>query len=246
MPTTSVRTDEKLLCIPDVVARYLRYAIQGNRQVRGVTVSQQGEIRLGASGEHWRSFEGTERFGVDRPAFEWDAQIRLAPLMTIRVRDTYLNGKGSTSASLLGHTFMNARPAPELDAGALQRYLAEAVWLPSVLVAGPGITWQRLARQTAIATLRDGPTSVSLQFTFGEIGEITQIFTPARYRSVGGDYVPTPWLVRCWDYIEVDGFHVPERTEVSWVLPDGLFTYWRARVRWADFEFCSGSQANAA
>ena len=101
---------------------------------------------------------------------------------------------------------MNARPAPELDAGALQRYLAEAVWLPSVLVAGPGIAWQRLARQTAIATIRDGPASVSLQFTFGESGKITQIFTPARYRSVGGDYVPTPWLVRCWDYVEVDGF----------------------------------------
>jgi hypothetical protein len=246
MLATNVRADDKLLCIPDVVGRYLHYAIRGDCRIRAATVSQEGEFRLGSSGEHWRPFEATEQFGVDRPAFEWDAQMRLAAFMTIRVRDAYLNGRGSTSASLLGHTFMSARPGHELDAGALQRYLAEAVWLPSVLVAGPGIAWQRLARQTAIATLRDGPTSVSLQFTFGEIGEITEIFAPARYRSVEGVYVPTPWLVRCWDYIEVDGFRVPERTEVSWVLPDGLFTYWRARVRWIDFEFCSASQANAA
>ena len=94
MLATSVRSDDSRLCIPDVVGRYLRYAIPGNQRIRAATISQEGELRLGSSGEHWRPFEATERFGADRPAFEWDAQIRLALLMTIRVRDSFLKRQG--------------------------------------------------------------------------------------------------------------------------------------------------------
>ena len=232
------------LSIPDVVARYLRYAIPGNSRIRRATVSQEGDFRLGTSGEHWRRFTATERFTVDRPGFEWDAYIEIAPLMKIRVRDSYQGGLGTTSASLLGHTFMNARPAAELNLGALQRYLAETVWLPSVLVAGNGVSWRALDRQRAIATLRDGSLVVALQYTFNERGEVTEIFSPARYRSVAGDYIPTPWMVRCWDYVEIDGFRVPERSEVSWVLADGLFTYWRGRIRDIAYERTSEVSEN--
>src|SRR5262245_56532837 len=106
--TTANPIHEKPLQIPDVVGRYLRYAIPGNRRIRSAIVRQDGEFRLGTSGQHWRAFEATERFGVDRPAFEWDAEIRFAPLLTIRVRDTYRDGVGSTTASLLGRNFMTA------------------------------------------------------------------------------------------------------------------------------------------
>jgi hypothetical protein len=225
------------LHIPDAVGRYLRYAIPGNRRVCGATVSQEGDFRLGTSGDHWRPFTATERFATDQPGFEWQADIRFTRFLTIRVRDTYRAGIGATSASLLGHTFMTSRPAAELNAGALQRYLAEAIWLPSVLVAGHGIRWSGLDRERAIATIADGPLVVALQFSFNERGEITEVFTPARYRSVHGGYVATPWLVRCWDYVDVDGFRVPERSEVSWVLPDGPFTYWRGRVRDIAYEW---------
>ncbi len=243
MPTTSVRTDEKLLSIPDVVARYLRYAIPGNRQVRGVTVRQEGEFRFGSSGQHWRPFEADERLSLDRPAFEWDAQIKVAPLLTVRVVDSYRGGVGSTTASLLGRTFIDTRPAAELNAGALQRYLAEAVWLPSALVAAPGIAWRGVDRHSAIATLRDGPVKVALQFSFNDAGEVTRIFAPARYRSVGKEYVPTPWLVRCSDYVDVDGFRIPAQCDVSWMSGDELFTYWKGRICTARYDFISDATA---
>jgi len=231
MTTAKAIEHERPLQIPDAVGRYLSCAISGHRRIVGATVRQEGQFRLGMSGEHWRPFTATEHFRADRPGFEWDAEIRFAPLLNIRVRDTYDAGVGSTSASLLGHTFMTARPAAELNVGALQRYLAEAVWLPSVLVAAKGLRWRGVDRERAIATLRDGPLIVALEFSFNERGEVCEVFAPVRYRSVAGEYVATPWLVRCWDYIEIDGFRVPERSEVSWVLPDGLFTYWRGRVR---------------
>jgi len=230
MMAATTRLDTKALSIPDVVARYLRYAIPGNRRILTATVKQEGAFRFGSSGQHWRPFTATERFSADRPAFEWDAAIRVAPMLTVRVRDTYEQGIGATSASLLGHTFFRSKPARELNAGALQRFLAEAIWFPSVLVAGPGITWRGVNRETAIATIRDGLNSVALQFTFNEVGEVTEIFAPARYRSVGGAYEETPWLVRCADYVEADGFRVPRQCEVGWVLDQEPFIYWKGRA----------------
>ena len=51
-------------------------------------------------------------------------------------------------------------------------------------------------------------------------------------------------MVRCWDYVEIDGFRVPERSEVSWVLADGLFTYWRGRIRDIAYERTSEVSEN--
>ena len=102
-----------------------------------------------------------------------------------------------TTASLLGRTFLDTGPAAEPNAGALQRCLAEAVWRPSSLVAAPGIAWRGVDRHSAIATLQDGLVKVALQFSFNDVGGVTRNFAPARYRSVGKEYMPTPWLVRC-------------------------------------------------
>ena len=225
------------LAIPDVVARYLRYAVRGNRRILAATVEQEGEIRFGASGNRWRPFKATERFSADSPQFEWNAQIRLAPLSTIDVRDAYMGGTGSTSASLFGYSFLNERGRPELNAGALQRYLAEAVWFPTTLIGGAGITWRGVDASNAVATIRDGPASASLGFRINTVGEITRIFTRARFRSLKGAYVPTPWVVRCNDYVEADGVCIPARCEVEWLLPEGTLSYWRGRVVGVRHEF---------
>ena len=228
---------DRPLAIPDVVARYLRYAVPGNRRILAATVEQEGEFRLGTSGNRWRPFTATERFLADSPQFEWNARIRVAPLSTIHVRDAYVSGAGSTSASLFGYTFLNDHGRPELNAGALQRYLAEAVWFPTTLVGGVGITWRGVDANNAVATIQDGRTSAALEFRFNNVGEITRIFTRARFRAVNGRYVRTPWVVRCKDYVEADGFRIPARCEVEWCLPEGTVTYWRGRVVGVRYEF---------
>ena len=233
----SMRMDDCPLAIPDVVARYLRYAVPGNRRILAATVEQEGEFRLGTSGSRWRPFKATERFLADSPQFEWNAQIRLAPLSTVNVRDAYIRGAGSTSASLFGYSFLNEHGRPELNAGALQRYLAEAVWFPTTLVGGVGITWRGVDANNAIATIQDGRTSATLGFRINNVGEITRIFTRARFRAVKGTYVPTPWVVRCKDYVEADGFRIPVRCEVEWWLPEGTLVYWRGRVVGVRYEF---------
>src|ERR1700757_2861237 len=72
-----------------------------------------------------------------------------------------------------------------------------------------------------------GPARVRLIF---ENGDITRIEADDRSRVVGHRIVPTRWQGRCCDYREMDGYRIPTRAVVSWLLDEGPFEYWRGRV----------------
>ena len=75
----------------------------GQPLVRTARIEHTGEFRSGLDAP-WSPFTSVEHFAVKPPGFVWDAAIRMSPLMTVRVRDSYLqatparyrdvNGKG--------------------------------------------------------------------------------------------------------------------------------------------------------
>ena len=132
---------------------------------------------------------------------------------------------------------VNVHDTPEMAAGTLQRYLAEAVWLPTALLPSQGVHWAPIDDSTARASLTDGRTIVSLEFRFSAEGEIIGAFTPSRYREVEGTYEPTPWECRYAAYTERDGMWIPLEGEVEWHLSTHRLPYWRGRVREITFEY---------
>jgi hypothetical protein len=59
----------------------------------------------------------------------------------------------------------------------------------------------------ALATLTNDRVSVSLEFRFGASGEVTGIYTPARWGTFAGGYKQVPWEGHFRDYRERDGNH---------------------------------------
>ena len=179
----------------------------------------------------WRPMRATQWFSLREPGFVWDARIEAYPLLPVLVRDSYVRGEAGMVASIIGlFTVMNAPASPELDAGALQRYLGESLWFPTALLPASGVVWEAIDDRSARATLTDRATSVSLEFHFNDADEIERVFTPSRLREVNGQYVATPWLVTCRDYTNLNDMRVPTYCEVSWQLDTGLFTYWKGRL----------------
>ncbi len=131
---------------------------------------------------------------------------------------------------------VNQRNTPELNAGALMRYLGEAAWFPTTLLPNRQVQWSAIDAHSARATLSDRGIRVSLDFTFTADGDIAEIYAPDRFREVEGRYVPTPWRVRALGYEQFHGIRVMSPAEVAWVLPEGELTYWRGRVTGADYE----------
>jgi hypothetical protein len=98
--------------------------------------------------------------------------------------------RSSCSRSFLSGT---AHSQPELNAAALHRYLAEAVWYPTALRPHAGLSWAAIDQRSALATLTDAGVTVTLEFRFGANDEVTGVYTPGRYRQVGRRFELTPW-----------------------------------------------------
>jgi hypothetical protein len=227
--STQPFTERDLEGLPEPVGRYLRRSLRvGEIPPRFALIRHEGEFRMG---DAWRPFTSVEAFAVSPAGFVWDARIRMVPLVSVHVRDSFLQGAGSMQAAVAALVpLVNQRGGPDLNAGALQRYLAEATWLPASLLPRHGVAWESIDPLRARATLSEGGTCVSLEFTFDGQGEVTEVYAPARMREVDGRFEPTAWSARLWNCQDRCGTCIPLEAEVAWHVAGTPQPYWRGRI----------------
>ena len=219
----------ELTGLPEPVVRYFEFALSpGQAPIVHARFEQKGQFATKPG--KWRPFRGVEHFTVMPPAFIWDASIRMAPLVPVRVLDSYADGVGSMNGRLASLvTVVNAGGDGRMAQAALQRYLAEAAWLPTALLPRSGVQWTPIDEHSARATIADGRVEASVDFHFAPHGEITSVYAE-RYRAVGDDQVLTPWEGRFTGYRRWNGMMIPAEAEVAWILPEGRAPYWRGRT----------------
>jgi uncharacterized protein DUF6920 len=215
--------------VPSPVARFLsRSLTEGQPLIDTLHVEQTGEFRVG---ESWQPFRATQRFTVEPAGFVWDARIAMMPLLPVLVRDSYVGGSAAMQGEIGGvYPLVNQSQRRELDAGALQRFLAEAVWFPTALLPRENLKWDPIDDHRARATLTDSHTTVSVEFRFNDAGDVAEIFAPDRYAENHGRYEPKPWVVRCSEYESRAGMRIPVQCEVAWIEATGPAPYWRGRI----------------
>lgn len=156
----------------------------------------------------------------------------------VRVLDSYIAGIGAGRVSLLSAIAVaSERGTPELNSGALYRYLAEAVWYPTALLPQSGVLWSPIDDCAALATLTVRGTTVSLEFRFNEIGEVTGIYSPGRFGRFDGGYKQVPWEGHFRSYRILSGMRVPSYGEVGWYDNTMLQLVWKGNIIGADYEF---------
>ena len=190
--------ESELVNLPVPVSRYFRAVLRdGQPMITSAVISHEGQFQTGTTDATWRPFRSIQTYAVNPPGFVWDARIRMAPGIAVRVRDAYLGGAGSMRAAALGvFTVVNAHDTRELAAGALQRHLAELVWLPTALLPSQGTRWTPINDSSARAALTNGSTTVSLDFHFNADGECTGVYAPARFREAARSATGRPSAAR--------------------------------------------------
>jgi hypothetical protein len=221
--------------LPAPVRGYFAHAFPGGaRAMRIVRLRNSGQLRTDPSSSRWLPFSATQLATPWPRAFVWDARIVHGGLGVV---DRYAHGHGGGRVALLGALTMDeARAVPELDAGALHRYLAEAVWYPAALWPGHGLSWAPIDAHRALATLSDGAQRVSLEFRFGGDGAVESVYSPARWQRVDGGYRQARWEGRFSGDLQVQGIHVPARGEVGWYVGREWRPVWRGRVDAIEFD----------
>jgi hypothetical protein len=225
--------------LPAPVARYLRHVLrEGQPLIRVARFSQVGELRTDPEGGHWFRFKARQSSVPRVPGFVWDSRVSLAPLLSLRVRDSYVGGEGSGRVTLLGFIPVGADSGgAELNSGALHRFLAEAVWYPTALLPGPLLVWNPIDSTRSLATLSVSGTTVSLEFRFNQSGEVSGIYSPCRWGRFHGKYQQVPWEGHFHDYRRQDGMLVPFRGEVGWYISGSWQGVWKGRILESMFEF---------
>ncbi len=239
---TAAPRPECLDTVPAVVSRYLRLAMGTTQHTQEVRIRQTGTLRTDVRAERWMPFEAEHIVIPPAAGFVWNARVRIAPLAYVRVRDALIDGEGSGQVSLFSaFTVSAAANTPELNSGSLHRYLAEAVWYPTALLPGPTLRWTGIDATRALATLTDHGISVSLEFRFGNAGEVTGIYTPGRWGTFADGYKQVPWEGHFRNYEERHGLFVPTEGEVGWYVDEKYHPVWKGTV--TGFQFESGRQA---
>lgn len=224
--------------LPAPVTRYFRHVLtDGQKHIRVAKMQQSGLLRTTTKTETWSSFTANQRVVPPATGFVWNARVEMPLSAHVRVLDSYIAGVGAGRVSLLSaFAVASETGVPELNSGALHRYLAEAVWYPTALLPQPGVVWSPIDDRAAMATLTDRGTSVSLEFRFNEIGEVTSIYSPGRFGRFGDGYKRVPWEGHFRDYQVQAGMRVPLQGEVGWYENEALQSVWKGNVVDAQYE----------
>jgi hypothetical protein len=224
--------------LPAPVQRYFQAVLKdGQPIVAAVNLTQQGLFNMSEAKAKWSPFTATQFVTTQRPGFDWDARIQMAPSVSAFVHDAYMLGGGSLHASLLGlFTVADVRGTPAAAQGELLRFFAEMPWYPTALLPSQGVGWEAIDNTSARATMTDGATTVSLVFRFNAEGTIGTMRAEARCRD---KLTAMPWSGRFWDYSTGNGMLIPLEGEVGWEYPEGIRLYYKGKVTEIDYEFAS-------
>jgi hypothetical protein len=229
-------SSDEAVHLPAPVERYFEFALPVDRRhLRGGRVTHRGEFQS-RPGE-WNAFTSVEYVSVRPPGFVWDANIRMAPLLSVHVRDSYLNGAGAMRATAVAVlTVMDRHGSSQLSQAALQRWLGEAAWTPTALLPSADLRWDAIDDRSARATIADQGITASLTFEFDSRGAIVRCHGD-RYRDTNGVPVLTPWEGTFDTYASVDGITIPLRGEAAWLIDGERAPYWCGHITSVDYDF---------
>ncbi|MDI5932826.1 hypothetical protein QLQ84_03405 [Halomonas sp. LN1S58] len=224
--------------LPAPVARYFRHVLMDQRRaIKTARIRQAGVLRTSTTAGRWLPFTATQLVVPPAVGFLWNARVEMPLATHLRVRDSYIDGSGAGCVSLLSALpVASAADTPALNSGALHRYLAEAVWCPTALLPRSGVMWSPIDDHTAMATMTDRGTTVSLQFRFNDAGEVVGIYSPGRFGRFDGEYRRVPWEGHFRDYQVQGGMRVPGYGEVGWHDGGTLQLVWKGRITEVQYE----------
>jgi hypothetical protein len=224
-----VITGADLEGLPEPVRRWLRHSgVVGRARPRTVRLRQAGEIQLGGS---WRPFTAEQYYTTDPPGFVWSVRVPMFPGVTAIGRDRYADGRGSIDVRLGGIVPVAREAGPEMDRGALLRYLDEIMWFPAGALS-PYIAWEPIDGVSARATMTWGGISAPAVFAFDREGRFTDLVAERHDRETGR---AVTWSTPATEYGGFDGVRIPVAGEGVYARASGDEPYIRVRI--TDLEY---------
>ncbi|MFD2724656.1 DUF6920 family protein [Hyunsoonleella rubra] len=225
VPDNSSEILEKdILHLPKVIQKWMRNSgVIGQTNITTVRLKQKGQLKLKPGGK-WMPFTAVQYFNCDNPAFIWIAKIDNNSIIYTLGRDKFKNGKAEMLIKFLGSIpVVSEAQNPKIDSGAMQRFLSEMCWFPSIALRS-FISWEAIDNTSAKAILTVEDKSVSGIFTFNANGDLVS-FETDRFYGGAPESKKEKWLVNILDYKTFDNYKIPNKCSVVWQLKAGDYNW---------------------
>jgi hypothetical protein len=230
----SVITAQEVSLLPDLIQTWLlKSDVVGKPMPGGIHIMQKGSLRMDANSV-WHSFDAEQYFTIDPPGFVWKATIHTDKLIDIVGRDKYICGQGNMlikAGSLI--TIANST-GKEVDQGTLVRYMAEIIWFPHAAVSDY-LDWEKIDDNHARVTMNYNDVIASGIYAFNEEG-LPVAFEAERFGKFNNQYSKEIWSVKITHYAKFDGIPIANKSEVTWKLKEGNFTWLKVEVTAIEYQ----------
>jgi len=217
-------TDANVKELPAPVYKWIQNAgMVGKPVIQSAYIKQNAQMKMNPEQKDWKSAKAEQYTVMDVPAFIWTVNMEMAPLIKVKGRDKFVDGKGEMLIKINSLINIVNEKGERMDEGTLQRYLGELVWFPS-LALSPYITWEAMDDYSAKATMKYKGTTGSGTFYFNEKGDFIK-FEALRFKGNKEDAKRYPWVLTVDDYAVFEGIKVPSKMKATWKLYEGDWTW---------------------
>ena len=117
----------------------------------------------------------------------------------------------------------------------LVRNLAELAWMPSFILADPGLTMTEISDAAFQVTSMAGDREIVVRFDVNEQGDVIRAFSPSRPYDVPDGFAESPWHYEFSDHRDFNGVRIPLAAIATYDKEDGPWEYFRGRITSIDF-----------
>lgn len=237
--TRAMEFEDQMKTLPKVVEDWLKKVgvTEGNR-IRSVKFMQTGEMRLKAEQSKPFQPKAKQLTRVDEPAYLWEVNLAVIPLIDMKGRDLFYQGIGAMEMRL-GSVIpvVNERDKEKLNESSLHRFLLEIPWYPTAALE-EYMTWKARDDHSAEGTIHWNGMKAKGTFFFDDKGFLEKIET-LRYKESDLKAERIPCIGTFGDYQFVQGLKIPYQADVTWHLKGKDFTWYKIRNYDMAFSFFS-------
>lgn len=226
----AIFSENEIQDLPKPVRNWLLHCgAIGKPKTRTGKLTQVAQMKMKPDQKDWFEAKALQYTVVDPPAFNWTVDLKMNPFLWIKGRDSFKAGKGEMLIKLNSlFNLVNAN-GPKIDEGALQRFLGEMVWFPSLAVS-PFVSWEELDDLSAKATLDYQNTKGSGTFYFNEDGDFVK-FIALRFQGDNPNEARKEWILTVEEYAVFEGIKVPSKMKASWNLEQGEWNWLKLEIK---------------
>ena len=217
-------TSDEIAELPAPVQGWIRSTgMMGKPAITSACVHQNALMKMKPDQQEWSSAEALQYTTINPPAFIWTVNMKMMPMVNIKGRDKYVEGKGEMLIKMNSLINVVYEKGARMDEGTLQRFLGELVWYPS-LALSPYIKWEAIDKTSAKATMTYNGTTGSGTFYFNENGDFVK-FIAMRFKGNKADAKRYPWVLTVDEYAVFENIRVPSKMKATWQLDTGDWTW---------------------